>query len=389
MTVAVHVMTKPIGPICNLDCQYCYYLEKEGLYPHGEEFGMSDAVLALYIRQYMAANPGPEYQFAWQGGEPTLLGVDFFRRAVALQRQLAPAGATCHNALQTNGVLLDDEWCSFLKQEGFLVGLSLDGPADLHDTYRVDKGGRPTHERVMSALTLLQRHGVEYNVLCVVNRLNAERPLDTYRFFKSCGIRWIQFIPLVEPTGGGAVTDRTVRGEQYGRFLTAIFDEWVRHDVGQVFVQTFEESLSVWAGYGASLCVFRETCGRALALEHNGDLYACDHFVDPAHHLGNINEVPLVELADSPEQVKFGLHKRDSLPKYCRECDVRFMCNGGCPKDRFIRTPDGEEGLHYLCSGYRQFFRHIGKPMRRMAALWHAGQHPAAIMALLAAEEKA
>ena len=373
-------MTKPIGPICNLDCEYCYYLEKEKLYPRGENFRMTEAALAHYVEQYIRVSPGPHVEFVWQGGEPTLMGLDFYQRAVALQKRFLPAGWTCSNAMQTNGTLLDDAWCRFFKEESFLIGLSLDGPAHLHDPYRYDKAQRPTHPQVMRGLRLLQAHGVEYNVLCVVNRLNAEHPAEVYRFFKERGVTWIQFIPIVEHLGGTAVSDRSVEPEAYGRFLSAIFDEWVRHDVGRVFVQVFEECLSVWAGFSANLCIFARTCGRALAMEHNGDVYACDHFVEPAYKRGNIHLVPLAEIVDSPEQVQFGRDKEDGLPDYCRRCEVRFMCNGGCPKERFMLTPDGEPGLNYLCAGYRRFFNHVDPAMRRMAALWKAGVSPAVIM---------
>ncbi|MFZ5826537.1 MAG: anaerobic sulfatase maturase [Bacillota bacterium] len=375
-----HVMAKPIGPICNIDCEYCYYLEKESLYPKGENFKMTEPALESYIRQFIANSPGPRVDFAWQGGEPTLMGLDFFQRVVALQKKHLPAGWSCTNAIQTNGTLLNDDWCRFFKEESFLVGLSVDGPAHLHDFYRKDKGGKPTHERVMRGLRLLQQHGVDFNILCVVNQANAAHPLDVYRFFKSVGVNWIQFIPIVEREGEAGVTDRSVSAAAYGEFLAAIFDEWVRHDVGKVFVQIFEECFTVWAGLPATLCIFAETCGRAMAMEHNGDVYACDHFVEPGYHRGNLHLIPLSEIVDSPEQLQFGLDKRDTLPAYCRTCEVRFMCNGGCPKDRFITTPDGEPGLNYLCAGFKRFFTHVDPYLRRMVALWQRGMSPALIM---------
>lgn len=384
-----HIMAKPIGPICNLGCEYCYYLEKEQLYPHSEDFRMSDRALEQFVAQYIQANPGPHVDFAWQGGEPTLMGLDFFRSAVALQQKHLPPGWTCSNSLQTNGTLLNEQWCQFFRENRFLIGISIDGPAHLHDHYRVDKGQQPTHDRVMRGLRLLQSHGVEYNALCVVSRLNAEHPLEVYRFFKESGITWLQFIPLVEHLEDESVSDRSVSGEAYGAFLTAVFDEWVRNDVGRVFVQTFEVCLSVWDGQPASLCIFAETCGRGLALEHNGDVYACDHFVEPAYRLGNMQVIPVHELADSPAQVQFGLAKRDTLPRQCRECDVRFMCNGGCPKDRFLLTAAGEPGLNYLCDGYRRFFRYADPYFKEMVSLVRRRIHPARIMAELKAREAA
>jgi len=385
-----HVMVKPIGAICNLDCTYCYYLEKEHLYPEGEPFRMPWKVLQSFIRQYSAAHKHlPEIHFAWQGGEPTLLGLDFFERAVALQRKYQPAGCRVTNSIQTNGVLLDDAWGRFLKEQGFLVGISIDGSPDLHDRYRVDKGGRPTFDRVARGLEILQRHKVEYNVLTCVHRHNGDHPLEVYRFLKSLGARFIQFIPVVgraSPTSSAA-TSISVGAEQYGRFLTSVFDEWFYNDVGQVFVQTFDVALGIWALGQASLCVFDETCGRALALEHNGDLYSCDHFVDPAHRLGNINETPLLALLEDPRQQAFGRAKGETLPRFCRECEVLEMCSGGCPKDRILQTPDGESGLNYLCAGYKRFFTHCRPAMARLAALRKARQPAGQLMQLIQAEE--
>lgn len=382
----IHVLAKPAGAICNLGCEYCFYLDKEQLYPRGSAFRMTEAVLRRYIQQYIAASPGPTVAFSWQGGEPTLMGLDFFRQVVALQKELVPPGWRCTNSLQTNGTLLDDAWCRFLREEGFLVGISLDGPASLHDHFRVDKGGKPTHDRVMHGLRLLQQHGVEYNVLAVVNAVNVRHPLEVYRFFREQGVTWIQFIPLVEPLQGGGVSDRSVSGAAYGEFLVAIFEEWVRHDVGRVFIQVFEECLSVWAGRGAGVCIYQETCGGALALEHNGDLYACDHFVDPEHLLGNITLAPLADLAASPRQSAFGAQKQSSLPAQCLSCDVRFICNGGCPKDRIGTSRDGEPGLNHLCEGYYRFFKHVDPYMRRMVELLHSGLPAAALSAQLRAE---
>ena len=411
-------MTKPIGPICNLDCKYCFYLEKQKLYPDETQWRMSDAVLTEYIRQYIQSQPGPEIYFAWQGGEPTLLGVDFFRRAVALQQKYA-GGKTISNALQTNGTLLDDPWCEFLKAHQFLVGLSIDGPRELHDQYRVDKEQKPTFDAVLRGLELLKRHQVAFNTLTVVSRANSQQPLEVYRFLKEIGSEFIQFIPLVErcapsssrdqgfnfaeppllnrnaglrpgmvqadPQLAGSepgvppVTEWSVEAEAYGNFLCAIFDEWVRRDVGKTFVQLFDVALGNWMGLGSSLCVFAEKCGNALAIEHNGDLYSCDHFVYPRYKLGNVMNQSLGAMVNSPPQLKFGNDKLDLLPNYCRSCEVRFACNGECPKHRFIQTPDGEAGLNYLCPAYKKFFSHIDPHMKKMAHLLRNGYAAAEI----------
>lgn len=395
-----HIMSKPIGPICNLDCKYCFYLEKERLYRSGEPWRMSDEVLESFIRQYIQQQGGSEINFAWQGGEPTLLGLDYFRKIVSLQDRLA-GGKRIHNALQTNGTLLDDAWCEFFTERNFLIGLSIDGPRALHDCYRVDKNGRSTFDAVMRGLELLRKHQTQFNTLTVVHRGNSDQPLEVYRFLKQIGSRHLQFIPLVERQGdalslagppvvghaeGGAsrVADWSVQAKAYGTFLCAIYDQWVRHDVGQVFVQLFDSALGSWVGQGASLCIFAPTCGRAMAMEHDGDIFACDHYVYPEYRLGNLLEQPLVELAKSPQQVAFGNAKRDTLPQRCRECPVLFACNGGCPKHRFIRTPSGEPGLNYLCEGYRQFFQHIDPTMRTMAKLLRSGRSADGIMGVLA-----
>jgi len=392
---AFHVMLKPRGAICNLDCKYCYFLAKEMMYP-GSRFRMADDLLETYTKQYIEAQRVPEVTFAWQGGEPTLMGLDFFKRAVELQQRYCKPGMRIHNAFQTNGVLLDDDWCRFFHQHNFLIGLSVDGPKQIHDAYRVDKGGRPTFDRVMAGLALLKKHRVEFNILTTVHAANAEHGAEVYRCLRDeVGTQFMQFIPIVErdnETGyqeGDTVTDRSLTAEQYGRFLISIFDEWVRRDVGRVFVQIFDVALAAWAGERPGLCIFEETCGLALAMEHNGDLFACDHFVEPNYRLGNIQEIPLIDMVASAEQRQFGLDKRDKLPRYCRECEVRFVCNGGCPKDRFINTPDGEPGLNYLCGGFRAFFNHIDRPMRMMASELRAGRAPANIMQILAQEERA
>ncbi len=393
------VMTKPIGPRCNLDCTYCYYLEKERLYPGTKKFRMPDAVLETYVRDYIAAQTAmgaPEIWFSWQGGEPTLRGVDFFRQAVALQEKYRPSGIPVRNALQTNGTLLDEEWARFLKQHDFLVGLSIDGPRELHDRYRVDRANRPTFDAVMAAVELLRTHAIDFNALTVVHRQNARKPREVYRFLKGIGAAFMQFIPIVERTADGAtlaaapqtdeegasyrVTPWSVLPRDYGNFLCRVFDEWIKADVGRVFVQFFDVQLGLWAGGPASLCWFAETCGQGLAMEHNGDLFACDHYVYPEYRLGNIMETPIATLAALPFQEKFGNDKRDTLPRQCRECAYRFACNGGCPKHRFLETTDGEPGLNYFCESYLQFFEHAAPYLTEMAGLLHGGRAPAEIM---------
>ncbi len=386
-------MTKPRGAICNLDCAYCYFLSKEMLYP-GSRFRLANELLENYTRQYIEAQRVPEVTFAWQGGEPTLMGLDFFRLAIEFQHKYRRPGMRIHNVLQTNATLLDDEWCRFFKQHNFLIGVSLDGPRELHNHYRVDKGGKPTFDRVMAGIERLKQHRVEFNILTTVHAANAEHPLEVYRFLRDeVGTQFMQFIPIVErdnQTGfqeGDTIRPRSVSGEQYGNFLITIFDEWVRRDVGRVFVQIFDVALAAWVGQRPGLCIFEETCGAALAMEHNGDVYSCDHFVEPRYKLGNIQDIPLIEMVGSANQWQFGQAKRDMLPRYCRECAVRFVCNGGCPKDRVLHTPDGEPGLNYLCAGYKAFFKHIDRPMRIMADELRARQAPANIMRILAQEE--
>ena len=383
---AFHILAKPTGAICNLNCAYCFFLAKEHLYPHSR-FRMTDEVLESYLDQYLAAQRIPHATIAWQGGEPTLMGLDFYRRSIACEQKYARSGTTIERTLQTNGTLLDEEWCIFLRENNYLVGLSLDGPRELHDAYRVDKAGNPTFDRVLRAARLLQEHDVEFNILCAVNAANVTHPVEVYRFFRDdVGARFIQFIPIVErnnETGlqeGSTVTDRSVTAEQWGRFLTTVFDEWVTRDVGRVFVQHFDAALASWAGAPPAVCIFSPTCGTALALEHNGDLYSCDHFVEPDYLLGNILDTPIIELVSSDAQRQFGLNKRDTLPQYCQECPVRFACHGECPKNRFVETPTGESGLNYLCAGYRAFFAHIDQPMRQMTALLRQGRAPAEVM---------
>jgi uncharacterized protein len=401
---AFHVMSKPTGAICNLDCEYCYFLSKEQLYA-GSGFRMSPYVHESYISQLLAAHEDvDEVVVAFQGGEPTLMGVDFFRRSLELEERFRRPGQRILNTIQTNGTLLDDEWGAFLREHSFLVGLSIDGPAEMHDAFRVDKGGKPTFERVMRGLDVLRCHGVDWNALTTVNAANGDHGREVYTFLRDdLGARFVQLIPIVERATpellplakagwarrsgerplyrqeGSLVTHRTVGAEQYGEFLVEVFDEWLRHDVGEVFVQVFDTALAHWMGLDqVGMCVHARTCGSAIALEHNGDVYSCDHYVEDGYLLGNLAEGrTLLELVTSPEQAAFGKAKLDTLPDYCRRCDVRFACNGGCPKDRFIITPDGEPGLNYLCAGYQRFFRHIDQPMRVMADLLRHGQDAA------------
>jgi len=377
---AFHVLAKPTGPICNLDCEYCFFLSKEQLYPN-DRFRMSDDVLERYLRQLIEAHSAPEVTIAWQGGEPTLMGIDFFRRAVALVDSYLRPGQTAQHTIQTNGTLLTGDWCEFLAENNFLVGISIDGPPEFHDRYRVDKHGKSTFDKVKRGLDLLVAHGVEWNVLCTVHAANQDHPLEVYRFFRDeLGAEFIQLIAIVErdnETGfqeGDTVTDRSVDPAAWGWFLNTVFDEWLRHDVGKVFVPQFDAALSAWMGMEPSLCIFRSTCGDAVALEHNGDVYSCDHFVEPDHLIGNIGATHLVELLASPQQQRFGQAKLDTLPQYCRDCTVRFACNGECPKNRFTLTPGGDNGLNYLCAGYFDFFTYIDGPMKLMAGLLRQGR---------------
>lgn len=394
---AVHVLAKPTGAICNLSCTYCFFLDKELLY-EGDRFHMSEETLEAYIRQLVAAHRVSPVTVAWQGGEPTLMGVDFFRRAMEIEERYRRPGMSFLNTIQTNGTLLTDEWCEFFREHDFLVGISIDGPRALHDAYRVNKRGEGSFDKVMRGLQLLQRHGVEYNILTTVNRINGDYPGEVYRFLRDdAGADWMQFIPVVERVDerglpadlrGSWVSERSVRPDQLGRFLVTVFDEWIRQDVGRVFIQTFEAAAANWAGLGGSgMCVFSETCGTALALEHNGDLYSCDHFVDPEFLLGNLADSTIQQLVSRGAQREFGRAKRDSLPRYCLDCDVRFACHGECPKNRFVMTPDGEPGLNYLCAGYKQFFHHIDRPMRIMLDLMSRGLPASDVTEFLFAEE--
>lgn len=363
------VIVKPIGAVCNLDCRYCYYLSKKDLYPNAGLFRMADDLLELYIVQHIATSPMESILFSWHGGEPTVLGLDYFRRIVELQRKHRPPGREILNGIQTNGTLLDEEWCRFLAAERFLIGLSMDGPKDLHDRYRIDKQDKATHKRVLQAFRLLQRYRIPCDVLCVVHDQNVRQPAAVYRFFKEIGVQFLQFLPLVARRGELQVSAQTVPVQTYGTFLCTIFDEWLRRDVGRVHIQNFDEATRPFLGMEHAVCVSRPVCGNIVVLEHNGDVYSCDHFVDPEHRLGNIRETPLAELLESPALLEFGRNKRERLPRYCKQCDVLPLCNGGCPKDRLARTPEGEEGLNYLCPDLKQFYTHSRPHLQKLA--WH------------------
>jgi uncharacterized protein len=390
---AFHVMAKPTGAQCNLECDYCFFLKKDRLYPDSN-FRMSDETMEDYIRQTIEGHHVPEVTIAWQGGEPTLMGLDFFRRAVEVEKKYMRPGTRIENTLQTNGVLIDEEWCEFFHENNFLIGLSLDGPRQMHNAYRHDKGGKSVFDKVVRAVRLMQDHDVEFNILCTVHAKNSRHPLEVYRFFRDeLEARYIQFIPIVErdnETGnqeGTQVTDRTVDPEQYGRFLIEIFDEWVRRDVGFMFVQFFDGVLASYVRGRSTLCILTPVCGEGVALEHNGDLYSCDHFVEPRYFLGNISQNSIPELVSSEAQRSFGMAKSDTLPKYCRECQFLFTCHGECPKNRVLTTPDGEPGLNWLCKGLKAFFAHVDRPMQIMADLLRQGQYADGIMKALAQEE--
>ncbi len=379
------IMVKPIGPICNLDCHYCYYLQKTALYSQGESYRMTDDLLENYIVQHIAASPKELIYFSWHGGEPTALGLDYFRRIVELQRRHLPPERRIVNGIQTNGTLLDEEWCRFLAAEQFDVGLSLDGPKEFHDEYRVTKGGKRTHKEVVQAFRLLQRHRIHYSILCVVHNHNVHHPLAVYRFFKELGVQYLQFLPVVMRRAEGGITPESVPAEAYGRFLCDIFREWIRYDVGRIGIQNFDEAARSWLGKDHTLCIFKRTCGDVLAMEHNGDLFSCDHFVNRDHYLGNIRDTSLVEMLESAAQREFGRGKWDMLPRYCRECEVLAMCNGGCPKDRFLRTPSGEEGLNYLCPGLKSFFTYSRPYLQKLATFWRLGESMDVLMDFLRA----
>jgi uncharacterized protein len=395
----IHIVAKPIGPRCNLNCEYCFYLEKQALFPKGENYVMSDVVLQAYIAKYITMQPTPVVGFVWQGGEPTLLGLDFYKKVIELQRPFA-GQKEITNSLQTNGIPLDDKWCEFLKENNFLVGLSLDGPREIHDRYRKDRGGKGSFDKVMQGLKLLQKHGIEYNVMATVGGDTAYHPLEVYRFFKEQGVEFIQFAPVVERVAGvdeqqlglklagpsslakkenAAVTEWSVEPLAYGDFLIAIFDEWVRNDVGTTNVMNFEWSLNAWIGNYSPVCQFAQSCGKAIMLEHNGDLYACDHSMYPEYKLGNIVHDDPVQLAEQSAARGFGV-KDANLPRSCRECQLLKACWGGCPKHRFVKTYDDEPDRYYLCEGYKKYFFYIRKYLHGITQLLENGLPASYIM---------
>ena len=393
---AFNVMAKSNGPLCNLDCKYCYYLEKKNLYKQEKRFKMTPEVLEEFIKQFIESQYIPVVTFVWQGGEPCLSGLDFYKKVVQLQQKYA-GGKQIANSFQTNGLLLDHDWCRFFKENNFLVGISVDGPKEIHDYYRLKSNGRPSWEEVMRGLYLLQKHNVEFNTLTVVNNHNSYYPLEVYHFLKDIGSQFQQYLPIVERnaidkgdyplllvspdySSNARLTDWSVESEKYGEFLIAIFDEWVKTDVGHYYIQMFDATLASWIGESPGICVYQETCGNAIVMEHNGDIYSCDHYVYPENILGNIMETSLVELVNLQKHISFGKKKVSSLPGYCINCEYRFACNGECPKHRFISTPDGESGLNYLCKGLKLFFEHVQPYMQFMANELKNKRPPANVM---------
>lgn len=391
-----YVMSKPTSSVCNLDCTYCYYLEKEKLYPEQKNYLMDDNTLERYVQQYIQAQDVGQVHFVWQGGEPTLAGLPFYKKALELQKKYAN-GKEIFNSLQTNGILLTDEWCQFFHRNQFLIGLSIDGPEDLHDAYRVTRQGRPTFTKVINAIELLKKHKVEFNTLTVINNINVKHPERVYEFLKSTGSSFLQFIPLVEReaqkvedgelyyidpnyTKKANVTDWSIDASEYGRFLNRIFDIWVRKDIDKVYVQMFDTTLGAWCNQPAQLCIFSETCGHAFALESNGDVYQCDHYVYPDYKLGNIHDSHLQELNCSQEAIQFGQDKKSTLPPACLKCEYRFACHGGCPKHRFVNVPNSKYQHNYFCEGYKSFFKHSEPAMKQMKELIMSGRSPADLM---------
>ncbi len=417
LLTGIHLMAKPIGPLCNLDCGYCFYLEKQNAFAPNQRFRMNDQVLEAYVQRYIAAQPAPEVEFTWQGGEPTLMGLEFFERAVVLQRKFSQ-GKQIRNTLQTNGTLLDDDWGAFLKREGFLVGVSLDGPRALNDVARPDKQGKSSYDNTLRGLAVLSRHGVEFNVLVTVSSANVSHPVEIYRHLKGLGANFIQFNPVVERVARpketviglhfatppalslpevakarpatdleSTVTSHSVSALAYGEFLMAVFDEWIRSDVGTVHVMNFEWALASWCQLAPGACIFSARCGKAAIVEHDGSVYSCDHFMYPEYRLGNLAADDLTSMMNSPAQHAFGAAKETTLPSDCRSCEFRFACNGECPKNRFIKTSDGEPGLNYLCAGYKKYFRHITPAMNIMARLLGEGRPADEVMSLVAHQD--
>lgn len=389
----LYVMLKPAGSLCNLACEYCYYLEKGKLYPEKQERIMTDDLLEEFTRQYIESQTQPEILFTWHGGETLMRPLSFYRKAVELQRRYA-RGRRIDNCIQTNGTLLNDEWCRFFKENNFLVGISIDGPQEYHDEYRRAKSGKPSYREVMRGIKLLQKHGVEWNAMAVVNDCNVQDPIGFYRFFKDLGCRYLQFTPIVERvmqradgltfapgmSEDGTLTDFSVLPEEWGHFLCAFYDEWVRQDVGTIFVQLFDVTLANWMGVAPGLCTLSKQCGHAAVMEANGDLYACDHFVYPEYKLGNIRQQTITEMMYGQRQQDFASMKTARLPRQCRECKFLFACHGECPKNRFKRDKYGEPGLNYLCEGYQTFFEHVAEDMAFMCNELKAQRPPANIM---------
>ena len=387
----LYCMVKPVGDACNMRCAYCYYSNKSAVYAAPERTRlMTEATLDIFTRRYIEAQTAGEIVFTWHGGEATIRPLDFYRKAVELQKRYSD-GRPILNCLQTNCTLLDEEWCRFLHDNNWLVGISIDGPADFHDEYRRMAGDRPSHRTVMKAIEMLKRHHVEWNAMAVINDYNADFPEDFYRFFKNMGCRYLQFTPIVERSRGegspveavdgeGSLTPYSVTPEQWGDFLCRVFDRWVRHDVGQVFVQIFDATLANWVGEMPGLCTLSPSCGHAAVMEYDGEVYSCDHFVFPQYRLGNIADRSLIDMMMSDKQLAFGAVKTKGLPKQCRECRWNFACHGECPKNRFATTPDGEPGLNYLCEGYRKFFAHVAPYMDFMRDCLHRGLPPSLVM---------
>lgn len=389
----LYVMLKPAGSLCNLRCKYCYYLEKGSLYKEHRSMMMTDEMLERFVKEYIEAQTMQDVLFSWHGGETLMRPISFYEQALRLQRRYA-RGRRIDNSIQTNGTMLTDEWCRFFKANNFLVGVSIDGPQHFHDAYRKTVRGGATFDKVMRGIDLLNKHGVEWNALAVVNNVNVCRPLDFYHFFKAINCRYIQFTPIVERKmeradglslapgmqTGGELMDFSVTAEQWGDFLCAIFDEWIRHDVGEYFIQLFDATLANWVGVQPGLCTMAKECGHAGVMEFNGDVYSCDHFVFPEHRLGNIKEATLTQMMYSDKQQEFAKMKQRMLPRQCRECLYEFACHGECPKNRFINDEYGNPGLNYLCKGYHRFFEHVAPYMDFMKRELMAGRPPANVM---------
>jgi uncharacterized protein len=370
------VFAKPVGASCNLACSYCYYLDKTRLLAESGIHRMTNELLEMYIIQHIQASTAQPIFFSWHGGEPTLAGLDYFRRIVEIQKKHLPHNRSVVNGIQTNGTLLDEEWCRFLKKENFMVGISMDGPERFHAVNRFRKDGKSSFDEVLRGYQLLRSYDIPCEILCVVHAQNVRHPLEVYRFFKSLNAEFLTFIPLVErlSPGNNQVSDRTVPAKAFGEFLCTIFDEWKTEDIGTLKIQIFEEALRTAFGLDHSHCIFKQTCGRVPVVEHNGDFYPCDHFVDSAHLMGNIQDKILCDLLESPEQKAFGQAKLELLPEFCLKCEVLNMCNGACPNDRFIETPEGKPGLNYLCAGYKLFFNHCKPFVEEVARVWKMQQ---------------